>query len=255
MLHIVTVATESRYYFPYLYDTCQQFGSTLKILGYNEKWNGYVFKLEKMIDFLRDVDPYDIVCFVDGYDVICTRNLDDLVPTFLNTQALTGCSVVIAKDSGVIPSFIADLYFGKCSKNFINTGTYIGFAGDILDILLEARDLYPNERDDQRLITRYCDMFPRKFHVDEHGLFFQCYVYPLTQASIQGTPFFVHAPGCGYLDDILENMGYQVDPNIKTELKKYFFRKAGEHTGIFLKRYAAWIVIVILVIIVLTTRV
>ena len=63
MIHIVTVATESRYYLPYLYDTCERFGYTLNVLGFNEKWSGYVFKLEKMIEFLRNVDPQDIVCF------------------------------------------------------------------------------------------------------------------------------------------------------------------------------------------------
>ena len=87
MLHIVSVATESRYYLPYLQDTCRKFGSDLIVLGYGEKWTGYVFKFEKIIEFLRTIDPWDIVCFVDGYDVICTRDLSMLIPTFYQIKS------------------------------------------------------------------------------------------------------------------------------------------------------------------------
>lgn len=249
MLHIVTVATESRYYLPYLYDTCERFGYTLNVLGFNEKWSGYVFKLEKMIEFLRNVDPQDIVCFVDGYDVICTRNLNELVPIFLDIQEKTGCKIVISEDTGCIPKFISSVYFGTCSNTFINSGAYIGMAGDILGILLEIRDLYPKETDDQRMMTQYCTLFPAKFYIDTHCYIFQSHVYPLTQARLHGNPFFVHAAGCGYLDDILVNMGYDVNPEIRTELRQYFFRKSGEHVSVFLQRYIIWILIIAVVII------
>ena len=33
-LHIVTVATDSQYYFPYLVESCEQHGLKLEILGF-----------------------------------------------------------------------------------------------------------------------------------------------------------------------------------------------------------------------------
>ena len=36
-LHIVTVATESKYYFPYLIESCKRHGKELEVLGYGEK--------------------------------------------------------------------------------------------------------------------------------------------------------------------------------------------------------------------------
>ena len=36
-LHIVTVATESKYYFPYLVESCKQNGKNLEVIGYGEK--------------------------------------------------------------------------------------------------------------------------------------------------------------------------------------------------------------------------
>ena len=253
MLHVVTTATESMYYLPYLYDTCAKNGVELTVLGYGEKWNGYIFKLEKMVSFLRSIDIGDIVCFVDGYDVICTRNLGALVQTFLNIRERERCQIVIAKDGGtIIPSFISDMYFGSCKNNFINTGTYIGFAGDILTTILESIDMYPTEKDDQRLLTNYCNKFPDKFYIDVNYEVFYAHLYPLTEAKIVGSPFFVHAPGCGYLDSILTDMGYDVDTNIKPALRKYFFKKSSEHAVVFLKRYIFWVILIILIIVFLT---
>lgn len=257
MLHIITVATESKYYLPYLQDTVSNFGSELLILGYKEKWGGYVFKLEKSIEFLNSVNPLDIVCFIDGYDVICTRNLDTLVDIFFNIKNRTGCKIVIGKDSGYIPEFISKIYFGTCGNQILNSGTYIGMAGDILEILLEARDMYPNEKDDQMLLTKYCDVFPRKFYLDVHYEIFYSSTKPLTQASIpiQSAPFFVHAPGCGYLDNILTDMGYTVvDPQIQKDLRRYLFKKAAEHGSVFLRKYILWIVVIILLLVIIPKR-
>lgn len=255
MLHVVTVATESQYYLPYLQDTCARGGVNLKILGLGEKWNGYIFKLEKMVDFLRSVDIGDIVCFVDGYDVICTRHLDTLVREFLTICERENCQIVIAKDSGIIPEFISSTYFGSCKNIFINSGTYIGFAGDILRVLLESMDKFPTEKDDQRLLTQYCNLYPNIFYIDTRAeLFYTANTYPLTNAKIVGAPYFVHAPGCGYLDSILEDMGYDVDKSIKPKLRSYFFRKSGEHTCVFLMKNIYWIIFFILLIVLITAN-
>jgi len=52
-LHIVTVATESKYYFPYLVQSCERNGIKLKVLGYGEKWLGFNWRLRKMIEYLK----------------------------------------------------------------------------------------------------------------------------------------------------------------------------------------------------------
>jgi hypothetical protein len=49
--HIVTVATESKYYFPYLLESCKNNGKELEVLGYGEKWEGLNWKFKKMIDY------------------------------------------------------------------------------------------------------------------------------------------------------------------------------------------------------------
>lgn len=248
MLHIVTVATDNLYYLPYLRQTCADMGAKLIVLGMGEKWGGYVWKITKMIDFLKTVSPTDIVCFVDGYDVICTRSLSYLVPTFLEIINREKCKIIIAKDSIALPSIIRKLYFGYCKNTSINSGTYIGFAYDILDTLIRAQSLYPTETDDQKLLTSYCNHNPGDFYIDIHSeIFYVASTIPLQTAIIPQNihPFFVHAPACGYLDDVLQNMGYVADPSIKRQLRSYVIRKTLEHTRHACKQYyIIWIMVI-----------
>jgi hypothetical protein len=39
-IQIVTVATQSEYYFPYLVESCKRYGKELTILGYGGKMEG-----------------------------------------------------------------------------------------------------------------------------------------------------------------------------------------------------------------------
>lgn len=85
-LHIVTVATESQYYFPYLVESCERHGQKLEVLGFDEKWQGFNWRFKKMISYLKTLPKNDIVCFVDGYDVICCRNLKEMPNMFLEIK-------------------------------------------------------------------------------------------------------------------------------------------------------------------------
>lgn len=53
-LHIVTVATESKYYFPYLVESCKKYGKELEVLGYGEKWKGFNWRFKLMIEYLKN---------------------------------------------------------------------------------------------------------------------------------------------------------------------------------------------------------
>ena len=85
-LHIVTVATHSKFYFPYLIESCKRNGSELVILGYGEKWKGFTWRFKLVIEYLKKLNKNDIVCFIDGYDVISSRNFKDLKNIFLQLR-------------------------------------------------------------------------------------------------------------------------------------------------------------------------
>ena len=84
--HIITVATDPKYYFPYLVESCKNLGKELKVLGMGEKWEGFNWKYKQMVEYLNQLPKTDIVCFVDGYDVVCCRNLNELPRAFLKIK-------------------------------------------------------------------------------------------------------------------------------------------------------------------------
>jgi hypothetical protein len=234
-LHIITVATESKYYFPYLVESCKRNGKELKILGYGEKWEGFNWKYVKMIDHLKTLPNDHIVCFVDGYDVICCRNLNEITNEFLKIKENTGCKMVVAVDNGnIINKILGKFFFGECKGQQINSGTYIGYVSDILEIIEKIYKLNPkNNADDQVLMTIYCKENNKEIYIDSKNELFLTLIYPLQEIDKYveineknniltynlNRPFFVHANGYGYLDGVISKLGYDIKGNdIKNEL-------------------------------------
>jgi len=241
-LHIVTVATNSEYYFPYLSESCKKHGKNLEVLGYGEVWQGFSWKFKLMIDYLTQLPQNDIVCFIDGYDVICVRNLHDLTDEFIKLKEKHDCLIVIGHDkrSFIMNNIATNLFFGKCKKLDINSGTYIGYVKDLLPILTKTYEYTNNNNDDdQGLITKYCNLNPAQFYIDTKSILFLTFLYPLQEIdsyiNIENNeviyktqyPFFIHAAGYTFLDNIIIKLGYNYDKHnkIKSQLLQNFLRK------------------------------
>jgi len=256
-LHIVTVATESKYYFPYLVDSCKKNGKELEVLGYGEKWRGLNWKFKLMIDYLKKLPETDIVCFVDGYDVLCVRNLDEMREEFLRIKKETGCKIVVAKEehANEFVKWSADMIFDNCKDININAGTYIGMVNDILDILSEIQKENPeDEIDDQKILIDHCKKHSDDFYIDIYNKFFFAKVaithelyndveIKNNEIYVHGNkPFFIHAPGGGFLDNIIIKMGYPYDSENKVRdilyveqiTKKFWYTSAVKYIYYFL---------------------
>jgi len=241
-LHIVTVATSSEYYFPYLKKSCKTNGKELEVLGFDEKWQGFNWKFLKMIEYLKKLQKTDIVCFIDGYDVLCVRNLNNLTTVFLDLKLKHNCKIIVGSDSNVssLIKLGGPMYFGRCNNKAINSGTYIGYVEDLLLILTNIYNLNPsNDADDQVLMTKYCNLHPNDIYIDIDNELFLTLLYPLYDlydlvdfnngviSYNNNKPFFIHAPGYGILDTIVKKLNYDTDNtiNIKDKLYKNFFEK------------------------------
>lgn len=242
-LHIVTVATHNKYYLPYLIESCKRNGIILEVLGMNEEWKGFNWRYKKMIKYLKNIPPSDLVCFVDGYDVICCRNLDEMPNVFFKLKEKHNCKVIFAEEK-VFNFFIekiGDLYFGKCNGKKINAGTYIGLAGDLLKIIIKIHAQNPEDnQDDQVLATNYFKENIQEMYCDTKNKLFLTLVDPLHELDYHvhidsktkiltynsHKPFFIHAPGYGFLENIIRKLGYKIDPlKIKNELYNNFIQK------------------------------
>jgi len=237
MLHIVTVATEEKYYFPFLKSTCQKNGISLTVLGMGEKWLGFNWKFHKMINFLKSTNPNDLVCFVDGYDVICSRNLSELPAEFERIHKKTGCKIIVGHENIMNPmnKIFSYFNFGTCNGKYLNAGTYIGYSKDIREIIIKIYELNPrNDADDQILMTRFCSKNPAEFHIDEECELFLCVVdtlhsidpHVITHTQYNNTnPFFIHANGYGVLDNTIKRLGYDINNQLdKLDIPRQYKR-------------------------------
>jgi hypothetical protein len=233
-LHIVTVVNESKYYFPYLEESCERNGKELEVLGLGEKWTGFNFKYKKMVEYLKTLPENDIVCFVDGYDVICVRDLNDIKEQFLEIKEKTGCKMIVGHDKLIITELLrlfSSLYFGNCDGQYLNSGTYIGYVKDVFEILIDIIRKSPNDdADDQKTLTEYCNKNPKEIYIDKDNEVFLAMAYPNLQLDDLLTikddsviyngkkPFFLHAMAGGNLENTLRKLGYSINDDIKNKL-------------------------------------
>jgi hypothetical protein len=235
-LHIVTVVNESKYYFPYLQETCERNGKPLEVLGIGEKWTGFNFKYKKMVEYLKKIPENDIVCFVDGFDVICVRDLNEIKNAFLMIKNETNCKMIVADDIlDFIPiinsHIINDLYFGNCNGEYLNSGTYIGHAKDILYILSKILQLYSEDHaDDQKILTEYCKKHSNEIFIDKKNELFLAIgrtnrelddLFIIEKGEVlynDHRPFFIHAMAGGFFENTLRKLGYTMNDDIKNKL-------------------------------------
>ena len=235
-VHIVTIATESKYYFPYLIESCKKHGKDVEILGYGQKWKGFNWRFKLMIEYLETLDANDIVCVVDGYDVICTRNLKELKNAFIKLYNVKKCKIIVGYDNlkhtNFINKFFGRLYFGTCNDISLNAGTYIGYVKDLLYMIKQIRNLNDkNDADDQILLTKYCNLNETSVYIDVDNEIFLTLAHPLNELDDivdisedkklsynDNFPFFLHGPGSTYLDNVLHKSGY-TPSGVKDKIK------------------------------------
>ena len=233
-LKIITVANQPKYYYSYLIDTVKKNNGELITLGMNEEWQGFKWKFELMLAYLKTIEN-EIVCFVDGYDVICTRDLTNLKKDFLQIKNKTNCKLVTS--SVVLPYMIDRLLisiaFDTCKNQDLNSGCYIGYSNDILEIFTNiSKTNSKNSNDDQILLIEYCNLYPNDIYIDiDNKLFLSIqnhnneidHLLQVNNNTIlynNSNPYFLHGPGSTSFDNILNNvLGYS-NVNIKSKFKK-----------------------------------
>lgn len=242
MVKVITVATKSDYYFPYLKESLKKNGSELVVLGYNQEWQGFNWRFSLIIDYLKTLNKNEIVCIIDGYDVICCRNLQELPNEFIKLKNQHNCNIIVGEDKMdniIAKNFIYYFFGGTCKDKFLNAGTYIGFANDILSIITNIyKQTNSNTSDDQILMKKYCNLYPDEFYIDENSQLFLTINKPYTEIDNlvdikdgklfykNSQPFFIHGPGGTYLDNILLKLGYNNNNGIvKQQLKTDFYKK------------------------------
>jgi hypothetical protein len=249
-VEIVTISTDKKFYYKNLVESCKKNKGELTTLGMGEEWLGYNWKFKKMLNYLTNLSDDKIVCFVDGYDVISCRDLTELADEFIKLKKKYNCRIIAGCDDyGFIgKKIVAHMSFGKCDNHYLNSGTYIGYAKDLKDIITKIYELNPSDAaDDQVLMIQYYNENPGEIHIDHECKLFLVLLYPLMNVDsftpitinnnklyavdYKSMPFFIHAPGNGFLTNIITKMGYGIpDSDVETNMRHAMADKVYYHS-------------------------
>ena len=257
-IYLVTVATESTGYYPILVESAKKNGFNLVVLGYNEIWKGFSWKIILMKDFLERIDEKSIVIFVDAYDVFVNNNVDILLQRFKEEDAEILLSIDNLSNINMIHTYL----YKKIFKPFtlyeeqynLNSGLYMGYAYALKEMLFNICDNCENHMDDQVLFRNLCtkNEFLSKYRIKfntNRNIFNNCFgdVFDGNKVNIpkDESSVFVHAPGNGNMDTIIQNQGY--DFELKKE-RNYIYCLIKNYSLFFIEEIILVIIIIVFLI-------
>lgn len=262
-MKLVTVATHSQGYFPFLLESCKRFNVNLEVLGWGQKWEGFQWRILLMKEYVKNLHDDEIVCFIDAYDVLLLRSLEDLEDAFRKICSLTNKKIVVGCEQAIsnLTSFNANVIFGRCQNRPLNAGTYIGYAKDLKTMINDLLIMSDNpKKDDQMLMTNYCNRKNHIFYIDCDSLLFLTIVNPfnLFMKDISyhnksliykdNRPYIVHFPGNGDMNDIIVNLGYYMTKEENDALNQQNKSSQFQKTFHFFPVYVPITLIMIIVI-------
>lgn len=161
MIHYVTYATHDQGLFQTLVKNPHV---KIEVLGFGQKWKGFSDKLIGVHKFCQSVREEDYVVFLDGFDCKVIKQPIDIIQRFESYQ----CDILFSED---ITNIFSEKIFGKCNKNSLNSGMYMGKVKHIAELTRNVEKQTLSD-DDQRYVTQVCQLQKIDIKCDtEHKVF------------------------------------------------------------------------------------
>jgi hypothetical protein len=256
-IYVVTVANKSDGYYEILKKSCIRNGCTLITLGFGEKWGGFIWKYKKMREFLKTLNPTDIVIFVDGFDVIMVDHIDNFITCY--NKFNKSIILSITNDLEIIKYFAKKMFNTikyNGSEYWICSGLYVGKAADLTQMFDLMNIDSTNLNDDQLLLTKFVNENPKfsneKIALDTKMELFtnvarpeiKDWIIKNTQSPLKLTykngkiinefnksTIFLHGPGSINLKPYISQLGYTDIPDIST----YSNSRVGFYSNLFIE--------------------
>jgi hypothetical protein len=224
IMKLVTVATHAERYFPYLKVGAEKHKYNLVVLGWGEKWRGFVWRFQLLKNYLKSLTEDEVICFIDAYDVLLLKSAERLEQKFHSMTNGDKTKIVISKDTlssnpvhSAVVSWLQSLAFKQYQGHYINAGTYIGYSSAILKVLEDIEKTFELKDDfnDQAILQEYAIQTQDKFIVDRNNSLFFVINNPLGKLDIRELnkhSCILHGPGFTNLDEAVLYFGY--DPFI-----------------------------------------
>jgi hypothetical protein len=148
MLKIATVATHTDGYFPALKRICEKNKCHLDIIGFGQKWGGWDWRTNKIINYLQKCKMSDIVMLIDGFDVLVISTPEEIIEKFkkMSCNVLFSCSHISRGQPDNDSFTYKNIAFPSIKKYFksehdfiLNAGTIMGYSKHLLQLYLQIQ--------------------------------------------------------------------------------------------------------------------
>ncbi len=169
--HICTVASKTTPALAQLLASCKHHQFDIDILGhglpYPRKGNGK--KIMYLYDYLKNIPNDHVVMYIDGYDTLVMADKETILNKFLEKKTLC----IFAAEIVCWPYKDLAAKYPKSPTKFqyLNAGTFIGYAGYLKKLIEEIGPLKENQSDQGEIALYYVD------HPDEILLDFNCELF------------------------------------------------------------------------------
>lgn len=224
-MHFVTVATHSERYFPTLESQINDKKNKLVKLGYGSKYQGHFMKDTLLLEYTKSLKEDEIVVFMDGFDTLFLGEPDELLEKF---KKLNSKIVLSIENIGSL-NFIHKAVFSKYKGKFINTGLFMGYAGELTKFLSEMYsnefDLHSNQKTWSTFLNtcKYDISLDLKSDIFLNHSFTTDNIFKLKKNRIildtNSKPVFIQGNGQSNMDYILKGTNYY-----KTDQKNGIFK-------------------------------
>jgi hypothetical protein len=194
-VHIITYATHSEGLFDELINN--KHNIKIKVLGWGEKWKGFMHKVQKCNEYIQSCPTDDIFIILDGFDTIVnSSNLDNCIQHFKDTKY----KVLYSKNIENHNYGLERVVFEYCRGEYIvNCGMYMGY-GKYLSILLNDITALTC-KDDQVNVNSVCKKYDF-LGIDETSYIFE----NMLDKKKSSDAMFIQYPGTLTVSRILRGL-------------------------------------------------
>ncbi len=165
-----------------LLQSCDYYGLNLKTLYNKGGWNSHRLKDFHVQNYLKTLDPDEIILFTDGYDTMFVSGEEEI----LKKYKAFGGTVVFSAETNCFPHEAHKIEYGigETKFQYLNSGGYIGSVAsllklfDKLELMVSAGDISESsyQMSNQFLWTKLYLLHRSEIRLDYHCNIFQTFV-------------------------------------------------------------------------------
>jgi len=164
-LFFITYSNQNNNRFKRYLDSCIQNNIHPIILGLNDKSYSPYFKILLFYQYLQNHTKNDIFCFTDSWDVILLVNKNIIKQKFLDLKV----DILFSAEENCMYQGKIDIKkIWKYKDNYLNSGGYIGYRNNILQMLeiIIKNNYYDTMGCDQSSFYSYFYHYPQQLNLD-----------------------------------------------------------------------------------------